>query len=84
MTDNHLPGNLFSIAIPKKDKPTKIYGLLHRDKPDILYGILIEEDEDMSRLNCRAGWWKALVEGKKRHINVNSEFYKTERYVYES
>ena len=84
MTDQHTPGNLFSLTIPGKDKPTKIYGILHRDKPTISYGILLREDKNMDAMNSISGWWQALIDGKEQLININSEFYKTERHVNEN
>jgi hypothetical protein len=84
MTNQHISGNLFSLTIPGKDKPTKIYGILHRDKPTVSYGILIQEDENMNRLNVKDGWWSALVKNEIKFINVNSEFYKTERHINEN
>ena len=83
MNEQNTSGNLFSISIPGKDKPTKIYGILHRDKPTKVYGLLIEEDENMNRLNIVDGWWKVLLSGEIKHINVNSKFYKTERHINE-
>ena len=84
MTNQHVAGNLFSLTIPGKDKPTKIYGILHRNKPTISYGILLEEDENMNRLNVKDGWWKVLLKSEIKFINVNSDFYKTERHINEN
>lgn len=84
MTEQHAPGNLFSLTIPGKDKPTKIYGILHRDKPTVSYGILLEEYYDMNRLNVKDGWWRVLLKSEIKFINVNSDFYKTERHIDEN
>lgn len=81
MTNQHASGNLFSMSTPGKDKPTKIYGILHREKPVISYGILIKEDVTMNRLNIKDGWWQALLDNEIKHINVNSSTYKTERHI---
>ena len=72
MTEQHTPGNLFSLIIPGKDKPTKIYG------------ILLEEYYDMNRLNVKDGWWRVLLKSEIKFINVNSDFYKTERHIDEN
>ena len=84
MTEQHTPGNLFSLIIPGKDKPTKIYGILHRDKPTISYGILLRKDKNMDAMNSISGWWQALIDGKEQLININSDFYKTVRHINEN
>ena len=76
MTKIHSPGNLFSLTIPGKDKPTKIYGILHRESPVVSYGILIKEEENMNLISNKSGWWLALLDGKIERININSNFFK--------
>tara|TARA_Y100000592_G_C5338556_1_gene253068 strand:- start:108 stop:347 length:240 start_codon:yes stop_codon:yes gene_type:complete len=78
MIDNYAPGNLFSLTIPGKDKPTKIYGILHRENPVVSYGILIKKDENMNLISSKSGWWLALLDGKIEKININSVFFKIE------
>ena len=72
MTEQHAPGNLFSLIIPGKDKPT------------ISYGILLRKDKNMDAMNSISGWWQALIDGKEQLININSDSYKTERHIDEN
>ena len=66
-----LPGSLFSIEIKKKNKPTKIYGLLHKEISEIKYGILLKEN-----IVCAGFAWFALVEGNIIEVRIKSDYFK--------
>lgn len=83
MTNCDVPGNLFSIIIPGKNKPTKIYGILDTEKPTVIYGLLIEKDHVMNKINNKKNWWRVLLDDKIKSINIDNESYKTERHINE-